>query len=116
MVWAAWHFSTDFSKIQHVSSVLAQLVLRITLCVGMGLVLGWLTMRTHSILPATLAHAIYDAFAGLRLTEWKLGQSLLINFSWGLLAYFLFRYWPVGGEAGRPGHSTDLGTQAMLQV
>jgi membrane protease YdiL (CAAX protease family) len=98
IVWAGWHFSVDFSRIVSDSGVLQQLSVRMTLCVGMGLVLGWLTMRTESILPATVAHAIYDALVRLPLRERGLGQRLSINLSWCLLAYVLFRYWGPGQQ------------------
>ena len=98
IVWAGWHFSADFSRIVSDSGVLQQLSVRMTLCVGMGLVLGWLTLRTESILPATVAHAIYDALARVHSREWGFGHSLLINLSWCFLACILFRYWAPGQQ------------------
>jgi membrane protease YdiL (CAAX protease family) len=95
ILWAAWHFAGDFSSATSDHGVLIRVSLRLSLCVAMGMVLGWLTLRTRSILPATLAHAVYNSFARLSLAGWGPGQSLVISIGWGLLAYLLFRQWPV---------------------
>jgi len=70
LVWAAWHFGGDFyvrySDYSDVGAFVS-LTLRVLLCVAMGIVLGWLTIRTESILPATVAHATFNSFAELSL-------------------------------------------------
>jgi len=108
LVWAAWHFAGDFTQRTDLGA-LEQFSIRLPLCVSMGMVLGWLTLRTGSILPAILAHAIFNAFVELSSRGFGLVRDWLIYGSWGLLAYILFRYWPVHADAARQ-HSAQPAT------
>jgi membrane protease YdiL (CAAX protease family) len=100
ILFAVWHYDNDFSQRFTDGLVLVQLILRLLLSVVLSFVLGWLTLRTGSILPATLAHIIYDSFAEAPLSAWTPLQSVLIYLSWGVLACFLYRYWPPRQEPG----------------
>jgi hypothetical protein len=64
ILFAVWHYDNDSSQSFTDSLVLVQRILRLLLSVVLSFVLGWLTLRTGSILPATLAHMIYDLTAG----------------------------------------------------
>ncbi len=100
ILFAVWHYDNDFSQRFTDSPVLVQRILRLLLSVVLSFVRGWLTLRTGSILPATLAHMIYDSFAEARLSAWTPLQSVLIYLSWGVLACFLYRFWPPRQEPG----------------
>jgi len=108
IIFAAWHFESDFSPQFSDGLVLVQLGLRVLLSVALGMVLGWLTLRTGSVLPAALAHAIYNSFAKLPSIGWGAGQSALIHLSWGLLAYILFRYWPIKDDSPKERSSVTV--------
>ena len=105
IIFAVWHFGSDFSPQFSNGLVLVQLGLRVLLSVALGMVLGWLALRTGSVLPAALAHAIYNSFAS---TGWGAGQSALIHLSWGLLAYILFRYWPIKDDSPKERSSVTV--------
>jgi membrane protease YdiL (CAAX protease family) len=108
VIFAVWHFGSDFSPQFSDGLVLVQLGLRVLMSVAQGMVLGWLTLRTGSVLPAALAHAIYNSFAKLPSIGWGAGQSALIHLSWGLLAYILFRYWPIKDDSPKERSSVTV--------
>jgi membrane protease YdiL (CAAX protease family) len=95
IVWAAFHFFSDFS-FSHFTNlgVLETLAFRIFNCVSLSFVLGWLTLCSGSVLPATVAHTVYNI---LVFSEFGIpfdGKSTLRIALWALLAYLLFRYLP----------------------
>jgi membrane protease YdiL (CAAX protease family) len=98
IVWAAWHFAGDFSPRFSDGAVAIALGLRLARCVAMSSVLGWLTLRTHSILPAILAHAIYNSFVESPAIRWTTAQDGSTILSWALLGFVLLRWWPVEVE------------------
>jgi membrane protease YdiL (CAAX protease family) len=99
IVWAAWHFAGDFSPRFSDGAVAVALGLRLARCVAMSGVLGWLTLRTRSILPATLAHAIYNSFVESPAIRWTTGQDIATILSWALLSFVVLRWWPVEVES-----------------
>jgi membrane protease YdiL (CAAX protease family) len=62
VVWGAFHFRWDFSPSMTARDVGVQLVVRLATMVSVGYVLAWLTIRSDSILPAAVAHAVYNIF------------------------------------------------------
>ena len=93
IVWGAFHFSWDFNRAAmtdlHVYETMAG---RLAGTVAMGFVLSWLTLRSGSILPATIAHGFYNM---LLETPQRLPFSSWLTVGlWALLAYILFRKWP----------------------
>jgi membrane protease YdiL (CAAX protease family) len=98
IVWGAWHFAGDFSTRFSDGAVAVALGLRLARCVAMSGVLGWLTLRTRSILPATLAHAIYNSFVESPAIRWTTGQDIATILSWALLGFVVLRCWPVEVE------------------
>lgn len=93
VVWGAYHFSGDFQGRESDLHVWLWLLLRPALCVTLGLVLGWLTLKSGSILPATLTHGLYNTtvFTGWPGSDWwVLGEILFL----AVMAFVLFRYWP----------------------
>ena len=106
IVWAAAHFFQDFSS-SHFShgNVLLQIGWRLLGCVVLSFVLGWLTLRTRSVLPATVAHGFDNVLIVSTFGPRFLTLEFVRIFLWGALAYVLFRYWPVRLE-GESGAST----------
>jgi membrane protease YdiL (CAAX protease family) len=98
IVFAAMHFWDDFSLRFTDGAVLLQVGVRLLQCVAMSGVLGWLTLRTGSVLPAALAHGIYNSIAESPVGPRVANLAIFIHLSWGVLAYVLFHYWPVQAE------------------
>ncbi len=93
LVWGAFHFSGDFRHIPmtdaHVFNVMAG---RLAGTVTMGFVLAWITLRSGSIIPATIAHGFYNIFVE---SSHSIVTPVWIHvLLWAVLAYFLFRRWP----------------------
>lgn len=99
IVWAAMHFYDDFHSHFSHGGVLLAIGLRLLGCVVLSFVLGWLTLRTRSVLPATVSHGFENILIvstfGPRFAVLVIVRILL----WGALAFILFRYWPVQAEA-----------------
>lgn len=94
IVWAAFHFYGDARyRLDDLGMVLA-LSSRLIMCVVHGFGLSWLTLRSKSLLPATLAHGLYNVFVDTKSDVSFPGQSWVHLGLWGLFAYVLFRYWP----------------------
>ena len=100
IVWAAFHFFSDFSFSHFTDEeIFFKLGFRILNCVTLGFVLSWLTLRSESVIPAAIAHTIFNI---LVLSNFGLpfaGKSSLRIALWAVLAYILFRYWSVPDEA-----------------
>jgi membrane protease YdiL (CAAX protease family) len=102
-LFAVWHYGSDFSLLMNDREVASHLCIRSLQLLTTGLVLGWLTMRTGSILPAVLAHALFNAFSGSSMSGssvslWTPLQASCISLSIGLSAYLLLRFWPIQAE------------------
>ena len=108
IVWAAYHFFADFSFVRpsHVE-VIEKLSFRIFMCVVLSFVLGWLTLRTGSVLPAAVAHGLYNVLGKSSLGPPFPGEAFVRVGLWAVLAYVLFRYWPIP-ETGPPQPAVGL--------
>lgn len=95
IVWAATHFYGDFSSHFSHGNVPLQIGWRLLDGVVFSFILGWLTLRTRSVLPATVAHGFENVFIVSTFGSRFLTLELVRIFLWGALAYVLFRYWPV---------------------
>jgi membrane protease YdiL (CAAX protease family) len=101
IVWAAFHFFSDFSFVRVTDQgAILKLASRIFTCLVLSYVFGWLTLRTGSILPASLAHTIYNVLIVSEFGQPFPGKSTLQVSLWGVLACALFRYWPARTENG----------------
>jgi membrane protease YdiL (CAAX protease family) len=101
IVWAAFHFFSDFSFVRVTDqAVILKLASRILTCLVLSYVFGWLALRTGSILPASLAHTIYNVLVFSEFGQPFPGKSTLQVSLWGVLACVLFRYWPARTENG----------------
>jgi membrane protease YdiL (CAAX protease family) len=100
IVWAAFHFFPDFSFLRSTDQgVLAKLGNRIFMCLALNFALAWLTLRSQSVVPAAIAHTLYNVLVyspnGLQFA----GKGVLRVALWAVLSYVLFRYWPVRPQA-----------------
>jgi membrane protease YdiL (CAAX protease family) len=64
-VFASWHFGLEFVGTRGVGDTLVfwTLCARLAGSVGVCFVTGWLMLKTHSVLPGTVAHGLYNVFA-----------------------------------------------------
>jgi len=97
VAWGAFHFWGDFVAYHSWRHVIIHLGFRVMGTIFLSYPFAWLTMKTRSVLPATVAHAVYNiTVAGgviLTMNPWWL-KSLL----WAGLGYALFRFDPPRGE------------------
>lgn len=99
IVWAACHFFSDFS-FSHATDlgVLEHLSFRVFMGVTLSFVFGWLTLRSGSVLPAAVAHTLYNVLLYANVQPYFPGKNWVWIALWAALAYVLFRYWPVRVE------------------
>ena len=95
IVWAAVHFHSDvsFSRAT-ITGVLTILGSRVAVCLVLNYVLGWLTLRFSSIIPAALAHGFYNVLVFSEFDPPFPGKAALRLGLWAVLTCALFRYWP----------------------
>lgn len=101
IVWAAFHFHSDvsFSRAT-ITGALTILGSRLAMCLVVNYVLAWLTLRFSSIIPAALAHGFYNVLVLSEFDPPFPGKNALRLGLWAILAWVLFRYWPVQIEQG----------------
>lgn len=87
IVWAAFHFFSDcsFSRATDLQ-VLERLGIRIFTCLALSFVFGWFTLRSGSILPAGVAHTLYNVSLYSSLEPSSARSSTMRNASWAVLA------------------------------
>jgi membrane protease YdiL (CAAX protease family) len=98
IAWAAAHFRMESYPPHSDLGVVLHLILRVTMCLALSFVFGWLTLKSRSVLPAMLAHAGINFFVDSAVTfpqlprqsTWAINTAL-----WVVLAYMLFHYWPI---------------------
>jgi membrane protease YdiL (CAAX protease family) len=91
VAWGAFHYFGDFNSHMTAGDVSLHLVTRLANTVSLSYVLAWLTIRSDSILPASVAHASYNIFT----TSWSLPihNPLWLTFLlWTVAAFVLFHY------------------------
>lgn len=101
IVWGVFHFYFDFSGAYSWTIVRNHAFDRIIGTIALSFPMAWVTIRSKSILPATLFHAAYNA--GLQITRNPLpGIRWIHDGSYLLLGYMLFRYFPPKGNQPAP--------------
>jgi membrane protease YdiL (CAAX protease family) len=98
IVWAAFHLFSDFSWHATDLGVLEHLSLRVFMCLVHSFVFGWLTLRSGSVFPAAVAHTLYNVLLPASVQPSFPGQSWVRIALWAVLAFVLFRFWPVRVE------------------
>lgn len=78
--------------------VLQHLGTRVFMCVTLSFVLGWLTLRSKSVIPAAVAHTLYNVVVFSNFGPPFAGKDIVRIGLWAVLAFALFRYWPVMAE------------------
>ncbi len=100
LIWSAYHFYWDFSSYQSEADVMVTLFRRFAQCETMGLALGWLSLRSGSILPSSVVHGAYNFYVTSIIDQHPPLGIVSELFFWTFVAYLLFRYWPPS-PAGR---------------
>jgi len=92
--WAAIHFRSDSYTGLSVPGLLLALLVRIIFCLGMNYVLAWMVLHWRSIVPAGIAHTVWNM---LVLSEVSTSDETRYSDCglWLMIAFFLFRFWPV---------------------
>jgi membrane protease YdiL (CAAX protease family) len=98
MVWAAIHFRSDSYSDLSVGGVLVHLANRMLLCLALNFVFAWMTLRWDSIIPAAVAHATWNILVTVQPESGQLRDWVLPSALWAVLAYVLFRFWPLTGQ------------------
>jgi len=98
LVWSAYHFASDLNGKSLLGNATASLAARMAFCVAFATVLGWLRLRTGSILPVTLMHAANNVLILSVTTRHTLFPTLRPEWVtlgiYAVIGYLLFRYWP----------------------
>jgi membrane protease YdiL (CAAX protease family) len=90
IAWGAFHFSGDFHFYMTPGGVVLKIATRLAETIVYSYVLAWLTIQSHSILPAAIAHGVLNIFVFYPLyvnTPWWPHVAL-----WAILGYVLFHY------------------------
>ncbi len=95
IIWAAFHFRSDSYSGLSVGGVLLHLANRVLICLAMNYVFVWMTLRWNSIFPGAIAHATWNFLAAILMDTRNIWDSELRVALWAVLAYFLFRFWPL---------------------
>ena len=72
--------------------VLEYLGMRVFMCVTLSFVLGWLTLRSGSVIPAAVAHTLYNVLVFSNSGPPFPGKDIVRVSLWAVLAYALFHY------------------------
>jgi len=96
VVWGAFHFAGDFGTRMTAASAALHIARRLTETVGQAYVLGWLAIRSRSILPAAVAHCVFNMCLSTNgfFKEPVYVPAWIIGVAWAIVGYLLFRYFP----------------------
>jgi membrane protease YdiL (CAAX protease family) len=106
LVFAASHLSTDFSVGFTDVLVVTKVALRLVESLGLSFVLGWLVVRAKSIVPAAIAHGLFNVLGFAPLGPAFPGIGPVIDILWVLTACVLF-YWFSPNDAWRVRRAPD---------
>jgi len=93
VVWGAFHFAGDFAPRMSAQDVALEFVVRLASTVFLSYVLAWLTIRSESILPAAVAHGMYNIFLGSGSLPFH-NPLWLTSLLWALAGFALFHFFP----------------------
>lgn len=115
ITWGAYHFYSDLSFF-HAAAwyVVVVVTSRLFLCVSLGFVLSWLTLRSRSLIPAIIAHGFFN-FVVFSQPIPFIGKGEVRAAMCGVLAYVLFRYWPVHDDNLTQPQQTSVGAFECAQ-
>ncbi len=95
IIWSAFHFYSDSYRRFSDLEIVFSLFLRVLFCFILGFALSWITLRSKSLIPATIAHGVNNVFAYSKTGVMFPGRNWVYLGLLALLTYVLFRYWPV---------------------
>jgi len=98
IIWAAFHFFSDSYSGASDIGVVLRLASRVFTCLVLGFVFSWLTLRSGSVLPAAIAHTLFNVFVFSNFGPDFTGKDAVRLVLWAVVAYLLFRYWSVKVE------------------
>jgi membrane protease YdiL (CAAX protease family) len=98
IVWGAFHFASDFDWRMTAAGVAFQIARRLAETIAQAYVLGWLTIRSRSILPAAIAHALFNMSLSANgfLKDPVYIPVWVIALAWAVVGYLLFHHFPLG--------------------
>lgn len=102
MGWAAIHFRSDSYTGLSVPEVLLALLLRIIFCLGMNYVLAWMVLHWKSVIPAGIAHTVWNMLVFSNVYT-SVETRYLDCGLWLVMAFCLFRFWSVVGKESDAG-------------
>ena len=92
--WAAIHFRSDSYARLSVLDVFLVIFVRIIFCLGMNYVLAWMALHWRSIVPAGIAHTVWNMLVLSDVSD-RNEARYIDCLLWLVIAFFLFRFWPV---------------------
>jgi membrane protease YdiL (CAAX protease family) len=95
LIWGVEHFRTDSYSFSSTPRVIWALAFRLVTCIVLSYVLGWLAIKSSSILPSTIAHALFNLFVLSGAGSGFSGMGELRIAIWAIVAIALFSKWPV---------------------
>jgi len=94
LLWGASHFFSDPIYKFTDAEVVQALFYRLAICLALGFVLGWLTLKFESLWPAVLAHGLYNIALTTRVYIFTFDELARVAVC-AALGFILFRYWPI---------------------
>jgi membrane protease YdiL (CAAX protease family) len=92
--WAAIHFRSDSYARLSVLDVFLVIFVRIIFCLGMNYVLAWMVLHWRSIVPAGIAHTVWNMLVLSDVSD-SVETRYFTCGLWLMIALCLFRFWPV---------------------
>lgn len=93
VVWGAFHYAWDFNTRMTSLDVVVALASRLVGTICLSYVLAWLTIRAESVLPAAIAHGIYNIFVTSRTLP-TANPLWLTRLLWAVAGCALFYFFP----------------------
>ena len=102
IIFATAHLDGDFSPNLTDALVIFRLFVRLCAAIPLSFITGWISLRTGSVLPAIVAHGLLNISGESPLGPRLRHMGLLLYLLWSVLAYLLFRFWPVAIDSSEP--------------
>ena len=95
IVWAAVHFRSDSYSRMSFTEVVTTIATRICICLTLNYILSWMTLRQGSVTCAAITHGLWNLlnFIPQSALRGELEVRILLL---GVIAVFLFWFWPIG--------------------
>lgn len=108
VVWGAFHFFSDKYQVSSDQEIVFGLLYRVVQCSVLGFALSWLTLRSGSLFPATLAHWLSNVGVySVHRLDFP-GKEWIRTFLWLLVVLVLFRFWPIASDKPNENAKTSV--------